>query len=95
VTIHTAQRSTHRRKALGRALARDLGAAPPIELTWVGSGAWRASDPTVPPDDARFLIAYVVCIDHRVEVTWINSRRPPSYLPTLRDAYTALSGRAE
>lgn len=96
MTIHTERRSTDRRRARGRGLPRGRGiAAPAVELTWIGNGAWRATDTTVPADDARCLIAFVECVDHRVEVTWLNGRRPPSVFPSLRDAYVALNGGAE
>ena len=61
------------------------------ELTWLGNGAWCARDTRVPTDDARCVIAYVECVDDRVEVMWIHTRRPLSTFRSLRDAYTALN----
>src|SRR3954451_15607410 len=62
-----------------------------VQLTWIGNGAWRACDVTIPADDARCLIAYVECVDHHVEVLWIGARRPPSFFGSLREAYIALN----
>lgn len=96
MTIQIERRSTDRGTAPGRGLPRGRGgAAPAVELTWIGNGAWRATDTTVPADDARCLIAYVECVDHRVEVTWLDGRRPRSFFPTLRDAYAALTRGGE
>ena len=91
MTIQTERRSADRAAATGRGLPRGRGtAAPAVELTWVGKGAWRATDTTVPADDARCLIAYVECVHHRVEVTWLDGRGPRSFFASLRDAYAAL-----
>jgi len=96
VTIQTERRSADRGTAPGRGVPGGRGtAAPAVELTWVGNGAWRATDTTVPADDARCLIAYVECVHHRVEVTWLDSRRPRSFFPSLREAYAALNRYAE
>ena len=92
MTIQIERRSADRAAATGRGLPRGRGtAAPAVELTWVGKGAWRATDTTVPADDARCLIAYVECVHHRVEVTWLDGRGPRSFFTSLRDAYAALN----
>ena len=62
-----------------------------VELEWIGNGAWRACDVTVPPDDATCLIAYVECRADCVEVTWVRPFRPMSSFESLREAYTAVS----
>lgn len=57
-----------------------------IELLWVGDGAWCACDTALPRNDARRVIAFVECVNHRVEVTWVRERRPSGVYETLRDA---------
>ena len=66
-----------------------------VELTWVGNGAWRALDVTVPQNDARCLLAYLECRGDRVEVTWVRPFRPRSVFASLRDAYLAVNLSAE
>ena len=61
------------------------------ELKWLGNGAWCARDTAVATDDSRCVIAYVECVEDRVEVMWIGRRRPPSVFASLRDAYIALN----
>ena len=91
MTADITQRATQR-AAAGRDPASAAGEHPrTVELTWIGNGGWRAIDTSVPADDAGCVIAYLQCIERRVEVTWIGSRRPPSCFTTLRDAYTALN----
>jgi hypothetical protein len=63
-----------------------------VQLKWVGNGGWRACDAAVPENDARCLIAYVECVDHHVEVTWMNARPKTTSFPTLREAYAAIDG---
>ena len=92
MTIQTEWRSADRGAATGEGVPRSPGtSARAVELTWLGHGAWRATDTTVPADDARCLIAYVECIHHRVEVTWLDGRGPRSFFASLRDAYAALN----
>ena len=60
-------------------------------LTWVGDGAWIATDPTVLEGDRRRVIAYLEHSNHKVSVLWVRSRREVSSYPTLRDALSAVA----
>jgi hypothetical protein len=72
------------------------GSSDRIVLSPAGPGAWRALDPTYPPEDARCLLAYVESVGDRYLVL---SLVPPlggvTEVETLADAEAAVQGLRE
>jgi hypothetical protein len=61
------------------------------ELVWMGDGTWAACDSSLPTDDSRHVLAYLVCRDRCVHVLWVGHGHDACSYETLRDAFQAVT----
>ena len=61
------------------------------ELLWMGDGTWAACDSSVPTDDSRHVVAYLVCRDRCVQVLWVGNGHDSCSYETLREAFQAVT----
>jgi hypothetical protein len=61
------------------------------ELVWMGDGTWAACDSSLPTDDSRYVLAYLVCRDRCVQVLWVGRGHDSCSYESLREAFQAVT----
>ena len=67
----------------------------PLDLVWVGDGAWVACDTRLADGDPLRVLAYLECKDHQVYVLRVRDQQDVCCYATLREALRVVAEGAD